>query len=54
MMTSEAYRESLRRYQPRVTVDGREVEHVADEPAFAPGIAAGTRYPEGHLQRLMI
>ena len=40
MMTSEAYRESLRRYQPRVTVDGREVEHVADEPAFAPGIAA--------------
>jgi len=34
------YRESLRRLRPVVHVDGRRVESVADEPAFAPGIAA--------------
>ena len=39
-MNSEAYRESLRRYKPRVMVDGKVVESVADEPLFAPGIAA--------------
>ena len=45
LMTSEAYRESLRRYQPRVTVNGATVEHVADEPLFAPGInAVGVSY----------
>ena len=40
LMSSEAYRESLRRLKPRVTVDGRAVASVADEPMFAPGIAA--------------
>jgi 4-hydroxybutyryl-CoA dehydratase/vinylacetyl-CoA-Delta-isomerase len=40
LISSEAYRESLRAYKPRVTVDGRAVESVADEPMFAPGIAA--------------
>ncbi len=40
MMDSSAYRESLRRLKPRVTVDGRPVESVAAEPMFAPGIAA--------------
>ena len=40
LISSSAYRESLRRYRPRVTVDGRAVESVADEPMFAPGIAA--------------
>ena len=40
LMTSADYRDSLRRYRPRVYVDGRAVESVADEPAFAPGINA--------------
>ena len=40
LMNSEAYRESLRRYKPSVTVNGDAVESVADEPLFAPGIAA--------------
>ena len=33
------YRESLRRHQPTVFVNGRRVESVADEPLLAPGIA---------------
>ena len=40
LMTGQAYRESLRRYQPTVYVDGRRVESVADEPAFQPGLNA--------------
>lgn len=40
LMTSEAFRESLRRYRPRVYVDGHAVESVADAPEFAPGIRA--------------
>jgi 4-hydroxybutyryl-CoA dehydratase/vinylacetyl-CoA-Delta-isomerase len=40
MLTAEEYRESLRRYQPRVFVDGEAVGSVADEPRLAPGIAA--------------
>ncbi|MBA2352239.1 MAG: 4-hydroxyphenylacetate 3-hydroxylase [Burkholderiales bacterium] len=40
LMTSGEYRDSLRRYKPVVYLDGRRVESVADEPAFAPGIAA--------------
>src|SRR5512137_794944 len=39
-MTSQEYRESLRRLRPVVYVDGRRVESVADEPAFLPGIRA--------------
>jgi len=39
-MSGEAYRESLRRYKPRVFVDGRAVDSVADEPALRPGVNA--------------
>ena len=40
LMSGEAYRESLRRYKPRVFVDGREVGSVADEPSLRPGVNA--------------
>src|SRR5688572_18222598 len=40
MRTAEEYRESLRRYRPRVFVDGEAVGSVADEPRLSPGIAA--------------
>jgi 4-hydroxybutyryl-CoA dehydratase/vinylacetyl-CoA-Delta-isomerase len=40
LMSGDAYRESLRQYKPKVYVDGREVDSVADEPAFRPGINA--------------
>lgn len=40
LMTGDAYRDSLRRYRPRVFIDGRRVESVADEPALQPGIHA--------------
>ncbi|HWI81653.1 4-hydroxyphenylacetate 3-hydroxylase family protein [Ramlibacter sp.] len=40
LMSGEAYRESLRRLHPRVFVDGRRIEHVADEPALRPGVNA--------------
>ena len=40
LMSAADYRESLRRYRPRVFVNGRRVESVADEPSLAPGIAA--------------
>ena len=45
LMSAADYRESLRRYRPVVYVDGRRVESVADEPAFAPGVnAIGVTY----------
>ena len=40
LMSAADYRESLRRYSPRVFVNGQRVESVADEPLLAPGIAA--------------
>jgi 4-hydroxybutyryl-CoA dehydratase / vinylacetyl-CoA-Delta-isomerase len=40
LMSSSEYRESLRRLTPTVYVNGRRVESVADEPAFAPGLNA--------------
>ena len=40
LMSGEAYRESLRRAKPRVYVDGRVVESVADDPVLAPGVNA--------------
>ena len=40
LMSAADYRESLRRYRPRVFVNGARVESVADEPLLAPGIAA--------------
>ncbi len=39
-MSAADYRESLRRYRPRVFCNGAAVDSVADAPAFAPGIAA--------------
>lgn len=45
LMSSADYRESLRRYSPKVFVNGDRVDSVADEPRFAPGInALGTSY----------
>ncbi|MEE2805160.1 MAG: 4-hydroxyphenylacetate 3-hydroxylase N-terminal domain-containing protein [Pseudomonadota bacterium] len=44
-MSSEDYRESLRRYSPRVFVRGQQVQSVADEPLLRPGInAVGVTY----------
>jgi len=44
-MTSDDFRESLRRYKPRVYCEGDQVESVADEPRFRPGIdAIGVTY----------
>ena len=39
-MSSADYRESLRALSPRVFVNGRQVESVADDPDLAPGVAA--------------
>src|SRR5260370_96716 len=39
-MSATDYRESLRRYSPRVFIDGHAVESVADDPRLEPGIAA--------------
>ncbi|WP_342641528.1 4-hydroxyphenylacetate 3-hydroxylase family protein [Rhodoligotrophos ferricapiens] len=48
-MTASDYRESLRAYAPRVFVNGRAVESVADEPLLAPGInAVGITYDLAH------
>lgn len=45
LMSSADYRESLRRYSPKVFVNGDRVDSVADEPRFASGInAVGTSY----------
>ncbi|MFW2357861.1 4-hydroxyphenylacetate 3-hydroxylase family protein [Hydrogenophaga sp.] len=45
LMSAQDYRDSLRRYKPRVFVDGRQVDSVADERAFQPGInAVGLTY----------
>ncbi len=45
LMTAAAYRDSLRRYKPRVFVDGERIESVADAPSLAPGVnAVGITY----------
>ncbi len=45
LMSAAEYRESLRRYTPRVFVDGDAIASVADEPRLAPGInAIGVTY----------
>ena len=49
LMTAEQYRESLRKYKPRVFIDGEKIDCVADEPRLAPGIAAtGVAYEFAH------
>ena len=40
LMSGDDFRESLRRYRPRVFLDGQLVESVADERGFGPGINA--------------
>lgn len=45
LMSAAEYRESLRRYRPRVFIDGAPVDSVADDPRLAPGInAVGITY----------
>src|SRR5690606_39271952 len=40
LMSGADYRESLRRLNPVVYVDGQRVDSVADEPALRPGVQA--------------
>ena len=40
LMSGDDFRESLRRYKPRVFLDGQQVDSVADERGFGPGINA--------------
>ena len=40
LMSGDDFRESLRRYKPRVFLDGKLVESVVEERGFAPGINA--------------
>lgn len=45
LMSAKEYRESLRRYKPKVFLDGELIESVADEPRLEPGIrAVGVTY----------
>ncbi|WP_294611453.1 4-hydroxyphenylacetate 3-hydroxylase N-terminal domain-containing protein [uncultured Roseovarius sp.] len=49
LMTAEDYRESLRAYSPRVFINGKRVESVADEPLLRPGInGVGVTYDFAH------
>lgn len=49
LMTAIDYRESLRRYRPRVFIDGVAVDAVADDPRLVPGInAIGITYDYAH------
>ena len=38
LMSGADYRESLRRFSPKVYLNGAEVASVADEPLLAPGV----------------
>ncbi len=40
LMSGDEFRESLRRYKPRVFLDGQQVASVVDERGFGPGINA--------------
>src|SRR5258705_2601232 len=52
LMTAADYRDSLRGYKPRVFVNGKAIESVADEPLLAPGVAGvGVAYDFAHQQR---
>lgn len=51
LMDAAGYRDSLRAYSPRVFVNGRRVESVADEPLLAPGVnAVGVTYDLAHQE----
>ena len=50
LMNAADYRESLRAYRPRVFVEGRQIDSVADEPLLAPGVAGvGVTYDFAHV-----
>jgi 4-hydroxybutyryl-CoA dehydratase/vinylacetyl-CoA-Delta-isomerase len=52
-MTGDDYRESLRRLRPRVFIDGRRVESVADDRMLQPGInAIALTYDYAHKSEL--
>ena len=40
LMSGSDYRESLRRFRPRVYINGSQVRSVADESLLAPGVNA--------------
>jgi len=49
LMDAAGYRDSLRAYKPRVFVNGRTIESVADEPMLLPGInGIGVTYDLTH------
>jgi 4-hydroxybutyryl-CoA dehydratase/vinylacetyl-CoA-Delta-isomerase len=49
LMTAADYRDSLRAYKPRVFLNGKAIESVADEPLLAPGVAGvGVTYDFAH------
>ncbi|MFO1168007.1 MAG: 4-hydroxyphenylacetate 3-hydroxylase N-terminal domain-containing protein [Rhodoblastus sp.] len=51
LMNAADYRESLRAYKPRVFVEGRLIDSVADEPLLAPGVAGvGVTYDFAHVE----
>jgi 4-hydroxybutyryl-CoA dehydratase/vinylacetyl-CoA-Delta-isomerase len=53
LMTGDDYRESLRRLRPRVFIDGRRVESVADDAMLQPGInAIALTYDYAHKPEL--
>lgn len=40
LMSGDDFRESLRRYKPRVFLDGQKIDSVVDERGFGPGVNA--------------
>lgn len=51
LMNAADFRESLRAYKPRVFVEGRRIDSVADEPLLAPGVAGvGVTYDFAHVE----
>ncbi|MFN0096014.1 MAG: 4-hydroxyphenylacetate 3-hydroxylase family protein [Dehalococcoidia bacterium] len=52
LLCGDGYRDSLRRYQPRVFVNGARIPSVADSPALAPGLnAIAVTYDFAHDER---
>jgi len=51
LMNAADFRESLRAYKPRVFVEGRRIDSVAEEPLLAPGVAGvGVTYDFAHVE----
>jgi 4-hydroxybutyryl-CoA dehydratase / vinylacetyl-CoA-Delta-isomerase len=52
LLTGNDYRETLKRYSPKVFLDGRRIEKVESEPMLAPGInAIALTYDFAHQER---